>query len=137
LRAYAGEVETARRKHRVPRAKMARIHAGKPLMTKRASFGYDWADERRKDGRLARDRMVENPQAAPVLRQIWQMTYDGATQREIARTLTTEQVPLPSGKIGTWDPTTIGYLLRNGIHWGELEGLRKMSVPVDKAVRAH
>ena len=53
----------------------------------------------------------------------------------IAGVLTQEEVPLPSGKLGVWDPTTIHYLLHNPIYWGEPVALKKRNVPVDKAVR--
>jgi site-specific DNA recombinase len=107
MRAYAGEVETERRRDRVHRAKMARVQSGKPLAGSRSTYGYDWADERRADGRLARERLVENPVTAPIMRRIWAMADNDYTQRQIAGVLTQEQVPLPSGKLGTRDPSTI------------------------------
>ncbi len=69
------------------------------------------------------------------MRRIWAMADTGGTQRQIAGVLTTEQVPLPSGKLGEWDPSTIHYLLHNPIYWGEPEALKKRNVPVEKAVR--
>jgi len=135
MRAYAGEVETERRKDRFARAKLARVHAGKPIPGKRPTFGYEWTDARRADGRLAREQLVENPLTAPVMRRIWAMADAGGTQRGIASTLTREQVPLPSGKLGDWDSTTIHFLLHNGVYWGEPEAFKDRNVPVDKAVR--
>jgi site-specific DNA recombinase len=135
MRAYAGEVETERRRDRFHRAKMARVHSGKPLAGSRSTYGYNWSDVRRADGKLAREQLVENPVTAPIMRRIWAMADNGGTQRQIAGVLTTEQVPLPSGKLGEWDPSTIHYLLHNPIYWGEPEALKKRNVPVEKAVR--
>src|SRR5262249_9162202 len=73
MRAYAGEVESERRKDRIQRALMARVAAGKPIAGPRPTYGYNWADERRPDGRLARERLVENLATAPVVQRIWAM----------------------------------------------------------------
>jgi DNA invertase Pin-like site-specific DNA recombinase len=135
MRAFAGEVESERRKDRVHRALMARVAAGKPISGKRPNYGYNWADERRHDGRLARERMVENLGTAPVLRRIFALADAGQTQRQIAGLLTSEQVPRPDGTLGAWDPSTIHYFLLNPIYWGEPETLKRHAVPVDKAVR--
>jgi DNA invertase Pin-like site-specific DNA recombinase len=136
MRAYAGEVESERRKDRFRRAILARVASGKPVVGQRASYGYAWADIRNAAGKLLREREIERPDTAAVVRRIWQMVDDGHTQNRIATTLTREGVLVPSGKPGvSWDPTTIHYILHNPKYWGEPEALKKRSVPVDKAVR--
>src|SRR5258708_37089179 len=86
---------------------MARGASGKAVSGGRHPYGYEWADVRRADGRLARERLVENPLTAPVLRRIFALADAGHTQRQIAGILTSEHVPVPSGTLGAWDPSTI------------------------------
>lgn len=135
MKSFAVEVESERRKDRIHRILMARVASGKPVSGGRHSYGYEWADVRRADGRLARERLVENPLTAPVLRRIFALADAGLTQRQIAGILTSEHVPRPSGTLGAWDPSTIHYFLLNPIYWGEPEALKRRSIPVEKAVR--
>jgi site-specific DNA recombinase len=134
MRAYAGEVENERRKDRIRRALMARVASGKPVVGNRCTYGYEWADVRRADGRLSRERKIERPDTAAVVRRIWQLADEGMTQRQIAMTLDRDGVLTPTGKVG-WDPTTIHHILWDSTYWGEPEALKKRAVPVDKAVR--
>src|SRR5258708_31887806 len=60
MRAYAGEVETERRRDRFHRAKMARVQSGKPLAGSRSTYCYDWSDGLRADGKLAPSHLREH-----------------------------------------------------------------------------
>jgi site-specific DNA recombinase len=136
MRASAGEVESERHKDRFRRAILAGVASGKPMVGPRATYGYQWADIRNAQGKLVREREIERPDTAAVVRRIWTMVDDGHTQNAIATILTREGVLTPSGKPGvSWDPTTIHYILHNPTYWGEPEALKRHSVPVDKAVR--
>lgn len=135
VKAYAGEVENERRKDRIHRALMARVQSGKPIAGARPRYGYKWADIRNADGKLIRERLVEDPDTMPVVLRIWHMADAGMTQRQIAGMLTQEGILTPTGKRLTWDPSTIHQILTDGIYWGEPVALKRRVVPVEKAVR--
>ncbi|MGZ3667566.1 MAG: recombinase family protein [Ktedonobacterales bacterium] len=135
MRSFAGEVENERRKDRVHRALMARVQSGKPVVGSRPTYGYQWQDIRRPDGRLSRERLIEDPITSNVVKRIFTLADSGVTQRQIAGTLTAANIPMPSGKIGVWDCTTIAHILRNSIYWGQPVALKRRAIPVEKSVR--
>jgi site-specific DNA recombinase len=133
--AFAAEIEGARRKDRFARARRDKAERGKPAGASRANYGYRWADVRRPDGRLSRERLEFNPDTAPVMERLFARADAGQTLRSIAADLTTDGIPTPTGKHVEWDQSTVLMLLKNPLYCGRGMTLSHKSVPVDKAVR--
>lgn len=71
LHAFAAAVEGERRKDRIIRARLARVKGGRAVVGHHPghhpNYGYQWADTRLPDGRLARERLEMNPETAPIV----------------------------------------------------------------------
>jgi site-specific DNA recombinase len=137
LNTYATEIDTERRKDRMHRALMDRVHRhGQAANKVRPSFGYQWADERDKEGKLLKERQVRNDQTWPIAERIWTRALAGHTLRRIAADLTADGEATPQGR-RVWDPSTVRHILTNGIYWGQPVTLRRVQVPVDPQVRQY
>ncbi len=97
-------------------------------------YGYLWNDERKH----AKTAYIEDPQAALVVRRIFESVVAGRSLLALARQLTTEQVLPPAayhaamGLYPTsrltalhWRPTTIASIIRNPAYWGEHVAFRR------------
>lgn len=134
VRAYAAEVENARRRERMLRNMRARVARGKPNPSNRATYGYQWADERDNEGRLLKLRMVERPETAAVVRRIWHSAYEGKTLRAIANELIADGITTPLGKM-RWSSATVRSILQNPIYWGKPMALKTQNIPVPRELR--
>jgi site-specific DNA recombinase len=134
-RTFAAEVEGERRKDRMIRSMVARAQLGKPPNGVRPTFGYQWPDVRDKQGRLTKTNQERNPTTWPIVERIWARALTGGTLHGIAVELTNDGIPTPSG-LKQWDPSTIRYILTNGIYWGKPMTLRRQQVAVEVSVRA-
>ena len=127
--------EDERRKDRMMRSIVARAQLGKLPNGVRPTFGYQWPDVRDKQGRLTKTNQERNPTTWPIVERIWARALTGGTLHGIAVELTNDGIPTPSG-LKQWDPSTIRYILTNGIYWGKPMTLRRHQVAVEPSVRA-
>ncbi len=91
-------------------AKRKNMERGKVSM----SYGHFLGYEKGEDGK---PQIVEKE--AEVVRRIYNLYLDGKSVREIARILTTGEVPTPSGKNCNWNVSTIMSILRNEKYKGD------------------
>lgn len=63
--------------------------------------------------------LVPDPDSAPIVRRIFSLVAGGASQAEVARTLTHEGISTPTGR-GRWNQATISALLRRRTYLGEI-----------------
>ena len=90
------EMERLKIAERTQRGKQARFAAGKYNVGSHAPFGYSWLDPNGKD------RLVENPTTAPVVRRIIEEIASGGSARQLSRRLTEEGVPSRMADLEYW-----------------------------------
>src|SRR5262249_9655201 len=122
FRAYAAGIENEKRVERTQRIRRTRAQAGKLLASAKPLYGYQWdptnVDPR--TGRLLKERYIEDPVAAPIVRGIFAEVAAGKSMRAVAYELTGKGVSTPSGKPGVlWEQGTVAYILRCSTYWGE------------------
>ncbi len=115
--AMAAKLEETFRNQRTARGKRARIESGKPLVGQRAAYGYRWDNEDRKQ------RLVENPETAWVVRRIFEEAVHGKPLKAIARELNEGGVPTPNGA-AIWLKGRISDIIRDTRYKGEQYGKR-------------
>lgn len=121
VRGYSAKVEHAKFSERSQRGIGARIKAGKPLPGARVLYGYRW--------NAARTAYVEDPLNGAVVRRIYAEALAGRTLRAIARGLTDDGIPTPTGK-PAWVYTVVKKILENPRYAGEGVALRYRSTKV-------
>lgn len=135
VRAYAGKIENERKKERVMRSMRERARLGRPIPGCRIPYGYLPGPERDARGHLTKERLLEHPTTAPVVRRIYAEAAAGVPLRTIANGLTADGIPTPTG-LARWVGDTVRYLLDDPRYWGQGETLRSKEVPVEKHLRA-
>jgi len=98
-------VEHLKITERMTRGRRARVAAGKPLLGYKPLYGYRLTPDR--------SRYVIDEPAAAVVRRCFADVLHGKSLREIARQLTAERLPVPSGQALAWRQTTIAKLLHH------------------------
>jgi site-specific DNA recombinase len=141
IKSYAGKIENERKRERVSRSVHERARQGKPIVGCRVLYGYMWGPERypaghRKAGRLTKERMVPDPVTSVVVVRIFTLVAEGIALRAIARLLTQEGIPSPTGR-ARWVRDSIRYIVQQGRYWGAGEALGTKAEPVKKDVRKH
>jgi len=111
VRGYAAKVEHEKFRERSMRGRRARAEAGKLIHGPRPLYGYAWAD-------AERTRYVINPETAPVVQRIFREAAEGRSLRSIARGLTDDGIPTPTGK-REWTMTTVQKILKNPYYTGD------------------
>jgi site-specific DNA recombinase len=115
LRGYSAKREWRDLKERSQRGRKARVMAGKPLPSSRPLYGYQWVDNEK-------TRLEFNPETSIIARRIFVEAASGVSIRGIARALTRDGIPTPSGKSNKWDASSISQMLRNRAYKGEAYG---------------
>jgi site-specific DNA recombinase len=137
VRAYAGKIENERKKERTMRTMRERARRGRPIPGCRIPYGYLPGPERdTRTGRLTKEKLLPNPRTAPVVVRIFREAAAGVPIRTIARGLTDDGIPSPTGR-RRWVGNTVRYFLNDARYWGQGETLRSKEVPVEKHLRAH
>jgi len=107
VKGYAAKIEREKIKERTLRGKRAKLQAGK-LIRAKPLYGYvTTSDGRRKI----------NPDQAMVVRRVFQWAAEGEPIRAIARRLTEEGIPSPSGK-PYWSKSTVFRMLHEEAYKG-------------------
>lgn len=105
------EMEWHKTKERLRSGVEKRVAHGKYLASNRAPYGYQFAD-----GKKA--RLVPDPLTAPIVGRIFELSASGVSNHEIARILTHEGIPSPSGK-PNWHWSVISNnIIRNPLYVG-------------------
>src|SRR5258706_12285351 len=97
VRAYAGKIENERKKERVMPPIPERPRLGRPIPGCRIPYGYLPGPQRDARGHLTKERLLENPTTAPVVRRIYAEAAAGVPLRTIANGLTADGIPAPTG----------------------------------------
>lgn len=87
---------------------------GKPLAGWKPPYGYRWVDP---DAKHGKSRLALDPEAAPVVRMIFDWALAGMPLRSIVAALAERGIPSPTGK-PRWHPTPLRELLRRPIYTG-------------------
>jgi site-specific DNA recombinase len=114
LRAVIGgmaEMERLKIAERTIRGRRARAQSGKLLPGKAALYGYRWRDE-------ARGAYDIDPITGPIVQRIFRDVLHAIPLRQIAKRLTLENVPTPSGGT-TWSASSIHTMLKRRAYTGE------------------
>jgi hypothetical protein len=91
---------------------------GRYVCGKRALYGFRFPDERHRDGRLKKERLIADPVTGPIMQRMFKAVATGATLRGLKTSLDREHIPTPMGK-KLWDVAVISRLLHNPLYWGE------------------
>lgn len=127
LRAVIGgmaEMERLKIAERTLRGKRARIESGKYNVGSHAPYGYQWENE------ATKERLIENPATAPIVRRIFRTIAEGGSARGMALALTAEGVPTPKGIGATWYWSTIRTIVHNPLYWGDARAYRTQRLRV-------
>jgi site-specific DNA recombinase len=129
LKGFAAEVEREKIQERVRRGLAARAASGKLKPGPKPLYGYRWPVEADGAGSLAvvRERYEIDPATGPVVRRIFADYVQGMPLLALAKQLTAEGVPTPTGS-ATWVRCVIQKLIRNPSYKGEAYVNRTMVV---------
>lgn len=122
-KAFAAELEREKIAERVSRGKRARVQSGKPLVGKKAAYGYRWADPTKQRG--GKTKLILDPETAPVVRRMVNMALAGRSLRSIGKALEADAIPSPDGK-PRWNVTTIRRILINPVYTGTAVAWRQI-----------
>ena len=96
------ELEREKILKRTQRGRRARVASGKPMVSARPPFGYQWNTD--KSG------YVLDPEAAPVVRLVFDLALAGMSLRSICARLEERGVTSPTGR-PQWTAATIREVL--------------------------
>lgn len=113
---FVGQIEHIKLKERTLRGRKARVQNGKPWPGSRPPFGYQWSDDKK-------SALIPNPEMAPIIQRIFAMALDNTPTRRIARILTEEQTPTPTG-LTVWRMGTVYNILVHPYYGGRPTGWR-------------
>jgi site-specific DNA recombinase len=124
IRGYAAKVEHAKFVERSQRGKRARVERGRPLHGPRPLYGYRWVDpEYDEHGRPRKGtlkvRLLPDPLTAPIVQRIYREALAGSSVRAIARALTTDGIPTPTGRGPCWTGEVIADILHHPTYCGQ------------------
>lgn len=109
IMANLAEEESRSLSESVKWGKRRRMQAGKTYIPYHLFLGY-------RKGADGKPEIV--PEEAEIVREIFQMSLNGASAREIAKELTERGIPSP-GKCKKWHPSSISKMLRNEKYKGD------------------
>jgi site-specific DNA recombinase len=108
-KAFVAELEREKIAERTQRGRRARVADGKPLVTKRPPYGYDWNGDK--------SAYVIDPATAPIVRMIFDAYLDGGTLRGVCAELEAHGIPSPTGR-PQWTAAVIREILTRPIYSG-------------------
>ena len=122
-KAFAAELEREKIAERASRGKRARVASGKPLVGKKAPYGYAWADPEKKKG--GKTRLILDHAEAPIVRRIFDLALAGTSLRRIGLALDADAILSPDGK-SRWNQATIRRILLNPLYSGSSVAWREI-----------
>jgi site-specific DNA recombinase len=111
-KAFAAELEREKIAERTQRGRHARVASGKPLVGRKAPYGYVWADDEK-------TRLNLDPETAPVVRRLFDWALAGISLRETVRRLADLGIPSPTGK-PRWSFSPVRDILRRTVYTGTI-----------------
>jgi site-specific DNA recombinase len=108
-KSFVAELEREKIAERTQRGRRARVTAGKPLVSPRPPYGYQWNAD--KSG------YVLDPVTAPVVRKIFDAYLGGATLRGVCTMLEERGILSPTGR-PQWTATAIRQVITRSIYSG-------------------
>lgn len=124
VRGYAAKIEHEKIRERTLRGRIARVQSGRPPVGARPPYGYRWVEAvNPATGRLDKVRLEPDPKTAPIVRRIFEAIASGTPAHGVARALTAEGIPTPTGR-DYWHVTTIANLLRHPVYTGQHVAMR-------------
>ena len=115
-KAFAAEVEREKIIERTGRGLRARVASGKPLAGIKPPYGYRWKDE-------AKSGLVVCEDEAAVVRRVYRDLVAGESAAAIARALTAEGIPSPTG-LPRWGAGVLCVLVRHPAYKGQAVSYR-------------
>jgi site-specific DNA recombinase len=112
IKLYSAQADRERIRTNTQNARHARARSGKPIPSGKAVYGYQWADK-------LKTRLVVDEAAAVTLRRIYTLVADGMPVEQVAKRLTEEGVPTPTGKGSRWWSEEIIRMLKRTEYIGE------------------
>src|SRR5215212_6954052 len=109
-KAFAAELEREKIAERTQRGRRARVASGKPLVGRKAPYGYLWADDEK-------TRLDIDPETAPVVRWLFDWALAGVSLRETVKRLADLSIPSPTGK-PRWSFSPVRDILRRTVYTG-------------------
>src|SRR5215212_2213949 len=109
-KAFAAELEREKIAERTQRGRRARVASGKPLVGRKAPYGYLWADDEK-------TRLDIDPETAPVVRWLFDWALAGVSLRETVKRLADLSIPSPTGK-PRWSFSSVRDILRRTVYTG-------------------
>jgi site-specific DNA recombinase len=116
VRAFSAALHLEKIREATQRGRRARVAAGKPIVSPKAPYGYQW--------RADKDGYDLDPMTAPVVRMIFDWALDGVTLRGICSKLMDRGIASPTGN-PKWTPAVIRNLLLRPIYTGSAVAYRK------------
>lgn len=120
LRAVAGILAKAERekiRQRTMRGKRERAETGHFIPGKKPPYGLLWGDDEK-------SHLIPDPATAPTLLRMFREIGNGGSATAMARTLTKDGIPTPSGLLTPWRQSTIVKIVRNPIYTGQAVAFR-------------
>ena len=117
VRGFVAEVERMKIRERTSRGLRARVEGGKPMVGSRPPYGYRWEGEKKA-------RLVPEPERALVVRRIFDAALRGESLRGIAKGLTADGVPTPTGRGTVWAASVVYDILTHPTYAGQLSAYR-------------
>lgn len=118
----AAAIEVEKIRERTVRGRIARVQSGKLIPGGKPLYGYQWSADRDHKGKLIRGRLVEDPSTAQIVQRIFGSLATGKTLRSIAKALTDEGVPTPTGASPQWQVSTVARIAHVPGYKGEAYG---------------
>ena len=116
VRGLMAEMEQLKIAERTNRGRRARAQAGKMIPGPRPLYGYRWRDP-------AHTALEVNSETAPVLQRIFHELADGEALRQVAKGLTRDGIPTPTGA-PLWTAASLHYLIRQDAYIGNARAFR-------------
>jgi site-specific DNA recombinase len=109
VRAFAAALEREKIAERTSRGKRARVASGKPLVGRKAPYGYRW--------NVDKTGYILEPDEARVVRLIFDLALASVSLREIVKRLADLGIPSPTGK-PRWSFSSLRDILRRTVYTG-------------------
>lgn len=97
----------------------ARVKNGSIIPSHKPLYGYSWDDA----SPGMKNRYIINPKEATVVKRMFDMAKNGWTLRAIARQLTVEGIPSPTGQF-VWRYQSVRYILSHPFYTGQASAFR-------------
>src|SRR5512147_1247343 len=115
MQGMIAEYERAKIQERSRRGKLHAAHSGSVSVMSKAPYGYRYITKQDGGGQARYDVV---PEEAHVVRKIFEwVSLEGCSLREVCRRLKRQGTLTRTGN-STWEPTTIGTMLKNSSYKG-------------------